>query len=77
MRWLIDRVHAAWRALRDGQLPPTRVGLLNTGELVLIDGLGQPLVISAETTNLVRDALEPEFSEMFIDLTRGAVGATD
>lgn len=36
---------------------PTRVGLLNTGELVLVDGSGCAQVLSAPTTALIREQL--------------------
>ena len=32
----------------------TRVGLLNTGELVLVDSLGHAQILSAQTTDVVR-----------------------
>jgi hypothetical protein len=82
MRWLtylLERLRAAWRALQAVPYQPTRVGLLNTGELVLIDGLGQPMVFSSETTGLVRSTLidtDPGWTETFIDLSRGRLGET-
>ena len=76
MRWLMDRVRAAWRAMQAVEQRPTRVGLLNTGELVLIDGLGQPLVFSTDTTDLMRDALQDDIHSTFIDLA-GPVGSSD
>jgi len=76
MRWLIDRIRAAWRALQATPTRAARVGLLNTGELVLIDGLGQPMVFSTDTTDLMRDALQDDVNSMFIDLPR-SVGETD
>lgn len=76
MRWLMDRIRAAWLALQVTEQRPARVGLLNTGELVLIDGLGQPLVFSTDTTDLMRNALQAEFNNLFIDL-RGPVGTSD
>jgi len=76
MRWLIDRVRAAWLALQVTEQRPARVGLLNTGELVLIDSLGQPLVFSTDTTGLMREALQPDFNQLFIEL-KGSVGQTD
>lgn len=36
---------------------PTRVGVLNTGELVLVDGTGAAQVISQATTALIREQL--------------------
>lgn len=38
-------------------VPQTRVGLLNTGELVLLCPRGEMLVLGAATTDLVRDVL--------------------
>lgn len=37
---------------------PTRVGLLDTGELVLMDALGRAQVISPATVQLIRVTLE-------------------
>lgn len=71
MRWLIDRVRSAWLALQVVPYRPARVGVLNTGELVVIDGLGQSLIYSADTTGLMRQALldtEPEFTELLIGI---------
>ncbi len=39
---------------------PTRVGLLNTGELVLISGHGNAQVFNATTTDLMRDVLDAD-----------------
>ena len=39
------------------QRRPTRVGMLNTGELVLIDDSDRAQVITAATTALIRDTL--------------------
>lgn len=36
---------------------PVRVGLLNTGELILVDGCDQAQVLSAPTTALIREQL--------------------
>lgn len=36
---------------------PLRAGVLNTGELVLLDDTDRALVYSAETTDLIRDVL--------------------
>jgi hypothetical protein len=36
---------------------PTRVGLLDTGELVLMDALGRSQVISRATAELIRTTL--------------------
>jgi hypothetical protein len=38
--------------------PQTRVGLLNSGELIVLPAAGGQIVLSAETTQLVRDALD-------------------
>lgn len=35
----------------------TRVGLLNTGELVLVDSFGHAQILGAQTTDVVRDTL--------------------
>jgi hypothetical protein len=42
--------------------PPqaARVGLLNTGELIVLPAHGGQLVLSPETTQLVRDALDDD-----------------
>ncbi len=37
---------------------PTRVGLLNTGELVLVDSTDRAQVLSAATTRLIAQELE-------------------
>ncbi|MFG6462282.1 hypothetical protein ACG04Q_11940 [Roseateles sp. DXS20W] len=76
MRWLMERVRAAWLAIKTPTPRQARVGLLNTGELVLIDGMGQPMVFSTDTTELMRDALQHDFNETFIDL-RGPMGTSD
>lgn len=36
---------------------PTRVGVLNTGELILVNGAGHVQVLLPETTDLIRDVL--------------------
>jgi hypothetical protein len=38
----------------------TRVGLLNTGELIVLFAHGGHMVLSAATTDLVRDALDQD-----------------
>lgn len=57
MRHLLDG--AAIPAPEPAPVPPTRVGVLNTGELVVLPGESPdtPLIFSAETTDLVRDIL--------------------
>lgn len=35
----------------------TRVGLLNSGELVLVDSFGHARILAAHTTDVVRDVL--------------------
>ena len=37
---------------------PLRAAVLNTGELVLIDGNGNAQILSVETTDVVRDVLD-------------------
>lgn len=66
---LVRRVVNAARYLANGGAMPAeprqaaRVGLLNTGELIVLPAHGGQLVLSAETTQLVRDALdEDDFS---------------
>lgn len=39
------------------QRQATRVGVLNTGELVLVDATGAAQVLSAPTTSLIREQL--------------------
>ena len=36
---------------------PTRVGVLNTGELILVNSAGHVQVLRPETTDLIRDVL--------------------
>lgn len=36
---------------------PTRVGVLNTGELILVNSTGHAQVLQASTTDLIRDVL--------------------
>lgn len=42
---------------RPRQHHPLRVGLLNTGELILVDEAGHSQVLSSATTDVVRDVL--------------------
>lgn len=56
----------------------TRVGLLNTGELVLVDATGAAQVVSAPTTNLIREQLiHTDFaaSELLLFPPGGGVGS--
>lgn len=61
---LIRRLVNAGRYLVHGGVMPAeqpeaaRVGLLNTGELIVLPAGGGQLVLSPETTELVRDALD-------------------
>jgi hypothetical protein len=72
MRWLMalkTQVKAALRVFYIVPYRPSRVGLLNTGELVLVDGLGHSTIFSTETTGLMRNALidtEPDTSELLV-----------
>ena len=50
MKWLLNYFSAPAQ--------PTRVGKLNTGELVLVHANGCAQVIAAHTTELIREALE-------------------
>lgn len=45
------------KPLRPRPRQPLRVGLLNTGELVLVDDCGACQVLSAPTTSLIREQL--------------------
>lgn len=78
---LWSRVVSASRAA----VKPTRVGVLDTGELVLVAHDGRCQVISSATTELIRDALDMDAgppipvgdaSMLFPTLTDG-VGLTD
>lgn len=60
------------------QRQPTRVGVLNTGELVLVDASGATQVISQATTELIRGQLiHTDFadSELLLFPTDGALGS--
>lgn len=51
-------------AMRPASRLPTRVGLLNTGELVLVDCADHAQVLSAPTTALIRQQLmHTEFAD--------------
>lgn len=50
---LMNLLHS-WRADAEA---PTRVGVLNTGELIVLSPEIGTLVLGKETTDLVRDAL--------------------
>lgn len=53
MARLLAALHAMWaRATAAPQA--TRVGLLNTGELVLVDNFGHAQILSVQTTDVVR-----------------------
>lgn len=59
MSQFMRRARAAWHALFDPPLkPPARVGVLNTGELIVITPEFGQLILSPETTDLVRDTLD-------------------
>lgn len=60
------------------QRQPTRVGVLNTGELVMVDATGGAQVLSAATTNLIREQLiHTEFaaSELLLFPPDGGLGS--
>ena len=57
---------------------PTRVGVLNTGELVLVDYAGGAQVLSAPTTALIREQLiHTDFaaSELVLSPLEGGLGS--
>jgi hypothetical protein len=59
---------------------PLRAALLNTGELILVDGQGSTQVLSAQTTDLIRDVLaaaETTTPLMVGDCTRTGVQEGD
>lgn len=59
-RWLVrvsSPLHSLWTQATAAPLA-TRVGLLNTGELVLVDSLGHAQILGAQTTDVVRDILD-------------------
>lgn len=79
-----ERMVAAWRHCAYGTPLPApqrpvaaRVGLLNTGELVVIPGDERPIVVfSADTTDLVRDALASHDGSVHgVHALPGAVGS--
>lgn len=55
--------------LKRGQL---RAGVLNTGELVLMDAAGHAQTFSAESTDLIRDVLAIAGERVFDSLPIGA-----
>lgn len=63
---LFRRLLNAGRYVLDGGVMPAeqpkavRVGLLNTGQLIVLPAEGGLLVLSRETTELVRDALDQD-----------------
>ncbi|RQO63137.1 hypothetical protein DBR47_00765 [Paucibacter sp. KBW04] len=69
---LMEQVRAAFKA-RPPQ--PTRVGLLNTGELVVLDASGGTLVFAAQTTRLIREAIVD--CELVLDLDKVGAGCND
>lgn len=54
--WATLRAWCAWCAA-PGTAQPTRVGMLNTGELILVGACGQAQVITAATTARIREQL--------------------
>lgn len=55
---LLTIMQAGLAALRQPRhTRPLRVGLLNTGELILVDESGHSQVLSSATTDVVRDVL--------------------
>lgn len=71
---------AAWLGVGfPGQPKPIRAGMLNTGELVLIDFRGSVQVLSAEATDTVRDVLVTDSQAVSerVMLAAGAAGGTD
>lgn len=57
MAWLLAPLRSLWAALTAAP-GPLRVGVLTTGELVLVDGQGGAQVFSAPVTEAIQDALE-------------------
>ena len=74
MATLIDWFHGLF-GLRSGAL---RVGVLNTGELVLMDAAGHAQTFSAESTDLIRDVLTDAEARLYASLpiAPAADGAT-
>ena len=57
-------------------LPETRVGLLNTGELILAYGNGESQIISQKTTDLIAAELRREAARQTLrDLAEHGIGA--
>lgn len=56
LTWLNKLLSALYCALT-ARPAPTRVGLLDSGELVLVDGFGHAQVLGAQTTDVIRDVL--------------------
>ena len=52
MAWLDHRLPGGQRR------QPLRAGVLNTGELVLVDDTGHAQIFSERTTDLIRDVLD-------------------
>lgn len=68
---------AAW-ATKPAQRQPVRAGVLNTGELVLVDDTGTAQVFSAGTTALIREQLihtDIAASELLLFPQVGALGS--
>lgn len=66
---LWKRLNSAWRALTDEPAPqPTRVGFLNTGELLVMSPEIGTLILSPETTDAVRDQLDGAFEHLLAPL---------
>ena len=65
---ILRRIVNAARYMRHGAVmpanaaPAARVGLLNTGELIVLPARGGQLLLSPETTDLVRDVLAADAS---------------
>ena len=67
----------AW-ASKPAQQQPLRAGVLNTGELVLVDDTGAAQVFSAGTTALIREQLfhtDLAASELVLFPPEGALGS--
>ncbi|GCL64339.1 hypothetical protein [Pseudaquabacterium pictum] len=76
-------IYSAWAGLvawasKPAQQQPLRAGVLNTGELVLVDDTGAAQVFSAGTTALIREQLiHTDFatSELLLFPQEGALGS--